>query len=71
MSSTLTPCPTKNGPICDHFFPLRFPKDSDSLTILDSRVREVGAKRRLNGTAQVDRRKHGQTQGQTDGHFDL
>ena len=32
----------------DHFFPLLFPKDSESLKILDIRLREVGAKRPLN-----------------------
>ena len=34
-----------------HFFPLLFPKDSESLKILDIRLREVGAKRPLNGTS--------------------
>ena len=34
----------------DHFFPLLFPKDSESLKILDIRLRKVGAKRRLNGS---------------------
>ena len=28
----------------DHFFPILFPKDSESLKILDIRLREVGAK---------------------------
>ena len=51
----------------DHFFPLLFPKDSESLKILDIRLREVGAKRPLNGTSKVNR----QTDGQTDGHLDL
>ena len=37
----------------DHFFPLLFPKDSESLTILDIQLREVGAKRPLNGTLKV------------------
>ena len=44
----------------DHFFPLLFPKDFESLKILDIRLREVGAKRRLNGTSKVN--------GQTDTH---
>ena len=59
----------------DHFFPLLFPKDSESQKIFDIRLREVGAKRPLNGTSKVnrqtDRQTHGQTDGQTDGHFDL
>ena len=37
-----------------HFFPLLFPKDSESLKILDIRLREVGAKRLLNGTSKVN-----------------
>ena len=43
----------KNVHIWDHFFPLLFPKDSKSLKILDIRLREVGAKRPLNGTSKV------------------
>ena len=54
----------------DHFFPLIFPKDSGSLKILDIRLREVGAKRPLNGTSKVNRQTHGQTDKHTDGHFD-
>ena len=45
----------KNVHIWDHFFSLLFPKDSESLTILDIQLREVGAKRRLNGTSKVNR----------------
>ena len=52
--------------IQDHFFPLLFPKDSESLKILDIRLREVGAKRRLNGTSKVNRRTHKHTDRQTD-----
>jgi hypothetical protein len=37
----------KNVHIWDHFFPLLFPKDSESLKILDIWFREVGAKRYL------------------------
>ena len=50
----------------DHFFPLLFPKDSESLKILDIRLREVGAKRPLNGTSKVNRQTDGQTHTQTD-----
>ena len=41
------------------------------LKILDIRLCEVGAKRRLNGTLKVNTQKDRQTDGQTDGHFDL
>ena len=54
-----------------HFFPLLFPKDSESLKILDIRLWEVGADRPLNGTSKVNRQTDGRTDGQTDGHFDL
>ena len=43
--------------IWDHFFPLVFPKDSESLTILDIRLWEVGAKSFLNGTSKVNKLK--------------
>ena len=39
----------------DHFLPLLFPKDSESLEILDIRLLEVGAKRRLKGTSKVEK----------------
>ena len=60
--------------------PLLFPKDSESLKILDIRLWEVGrAKRCLNGISKINRQTgrqtHGhtgrQTHGHTDGHFDL
>ena len=47
------PLRNKNVQMLDHFFPLLFPKDSESLKILDIRLREVGAKRPLNGTSKV------------------
>ena len=40
----------KNVHIWDHFFPLLFPKDSESLKILDIRFREAGAKSPLKKT---------------------
>ena len=40
---------------------LLFPKDSKSLKILDIRLREVGAKRPLNGTLKVNRQTNRQT----------
>ena len=43
------PFMSKRFQIWDHFFPLLFPKDSESLKILDIRLQEVGANRRLNG----------------------
>ena len=54
----------------DHFFPLLFPKDSESLKILDIRLREVGAKRPLNGTSKVNGQTNRQTDRQTDRHTD-
>ena len=57
------PLPNKNVQMWDHFFPLLFPKDSKSLKILDNRLQEVGAKRRLNGTSKVNT--------QTNTHMDM
>ena len=37
------PLPNKNVHMLDHYFPLLFSKDSESLKILDIRLREVGA----------------------------
>ena len=56
----------KNIHIWDHFFPLLFPKDSESLKILDIRLREGGAKRPLNGTSKVTTHTDRRTDGQTD-----
>ena len=56
----------KNVHVWDHFFPLLFPKDSESLKILDIRLWEVGAKRRLNGTSKVDRHTDRRTDRRTD-----
>ena len=47
------PLPNKNVQMLDHFFPLLFPKDSESLKILDIRLWEVKAKRPLKGTSKV------------------
>ena len=44
-----TPFMSKSFQIWDHFFPLLFPKDSENLKSLDIWLREVGAKRPLNG----------------------
>ena len=44
------PLPNKNVQMLDHFFSLLFPKDSESLKILDIRLREVGSKRPLKKT---------------------
>ena len=56
------PLPNKNVQIWDHFFPLLFPKDSKSLKILDIRLREVGANRRLNSTSKVNRQTDRRTE---------
>ena len=55
----------KNVHIWYHFFPLLFPKDFESLKILDIRLREVGAKRPLNGTSKVNRQTHTRTHTRT------
>ena len=60
------PLSNKNVQIWDHFFPFFFPKNSESLKILDIWLREVGAKRRLNGTSKVNRHTDTQTDRQTD-----
>ena len=57
--------PNKNIPMWDHFFTLFFPKDSKSLKILDIQLREVGAKKRLNGTSKVNTQTDGQTDRRT------
>ena len=49
----------------DHFFLLRFPKDSESLKTLDLWLQEVGAKRRLNGTSKVNTHTNRQTHRRT------
>ena len=43
-----------------------FPKDSESLKLLDIQLREVEAKRRLNGTSKVNKHTNRQTDTQTD-----
>jgi hypothetical protein len=53
LCGNFRPLPNKNVQMLDHFFPLLFPKDSESLKILDIRLQEVGAKRPLNGTSKV------------------
>ena len=71
MRGDFRPFTNKNVQMLDHFFPLVFPKDSESLKILDIRLREVGAKRPLNDTSKVNRQTHTRTDKHTDGHFDL
>ena len=48
-AAIFTPFISKSFQIWDHFFSLLFPKDSESLKILDIQFQKVGAKRRLNG----------------------
>ena len=57
--------PNKNVQMLDRFFPLLFPKDSESLKILDIRLHEVGAKRPLNGTSKVNKHTNTQTDRRT------
>ena len=71
LRGNFRPLPNNNVQILDNFFPLLFPKDSESLKIFDIRLREVGAKRPLNGTSKVSRQTDGRTNTQTDGHLDL
>ena len=60
------PLPNKNIQMLDQFFPLLFPKDFESLKILDIRLWEVGAKRPLNGTSKVNKHTDRRTYRQTD-----
>ena len=55
MRGDFRPLPKKNLQIIDHFFPLLFPKDSESLKILDIQLQKVGEKRPLNGTSKVNK----------------
>ena len=68
MRGDFRPLTSKNFQILDHFFPLLFPQ---GFQILDIRLWEVGAKRRLNGTSKVKRQTDTRTDTPTDGHFDL
>ena len=65
------PLPNKNVQIRDHFFPLLLLKDSESLTILDIRLQEVGAKRRLSGTSKVNTQTQTHTHTHTHKHMDI
>ena len=53
MRDDFRPLPNKKVQMLDHIFSLLFPKDSESLKILDIRLWEVGAKRPLKGTSKV------------------
>ena len=55
--SDFRPLPNKNVQMLDLFFPLLFPKEPESLRILDIRFREVGAKRPLKKTKNRRRSK--------------
>ena len=65
LRGDLRPLPNKNVQMLNHFFPLLFPKDSESLKILDIRLQKVGAKRPLNGTSKVNRHTNIQTDRRT------
>ena len=62
------PLPNKNVQFWNHFFPELFPKDSESLKILDIRLREVGAKCASKYTTRkgTDTHRDRQTDTQTD-----
>ena len=55
----------KNVQMLVNFFPLLFPKDSESLKILDIQLQEVGEKIALNGTSKVNRHTNTRTDRQT------
>ena len=57
LRGNFRPLTNKNVQSLDHFFPLLFPKDSESLKILDIGLREVGAKRPLKKTENRRRTK--------------
>ena len=65
----ITPFISKSFHIWNNFFPLLFPKDSESLKQLDVRLLEVRAKGGLNSTSKVKTRTDRQTDGHTDGHW--
>ena len=65
LRGNFKPLPNKNVHIWDLFVSLLFPKDSESLKILDIWLWEVGAKRRLNCTSKVNRRTHTRTNTRT------
>ena len=67
MRGDFRPFPNKNVQMLDHFFSLLFPKDSESLKVLDIRLREVGEKRPLNDTSKVNAQTHRRTDKHTDG----
>ena len=48
---------------------ITFPQGFRISKNMEQRLREVGGKRRLNGTSKVNTQTYGQTHGQTDGHF--
>ena len=60
------PLSNKHFQMLDHFFPLLFPKDSESLKIFYIRLQEAGAKRPFNSTSKVNRQTNRQTHRQTD-----
>ena len=66
LDGGFTPFISKGFQMWDHFFLLLFPKDSESLRILNIQLREVGAKIHLNGTSKVDTRTNRQTNTHTD-----
>ena len=65
LRGNFRPLPNKNVQMLDHFFPFLFSKDSESLKIMDIRLRELGAKRPLNGTSKVNRQTDKQTHTRT------
>ena len=61
-----TPLISTNFQMWDHFFPLLFPRNSESLRMLDIGLWKVGAKIYLNSTSKVNTRTNRQTETHTD-----
>ena len=66
LPGNFTPLINKSFQTSDHFFPLLFPKDSESHIFLVHPTSGSGAKRRLNGTSKVNTRTDIQTHTRTD-----
>ena len=71
MRGNFTPYISKRFQMRDHFFPILFSKNLESLNILAIQLWEVGAKRHLNGNSKVNRRTDKQTDKQTDTRTDI
>ena len=71
LRGDFTPFISNSFQIWDPFFPLFFPKDSESLKKLDIQLLEEGAKIRSNSTSKVNRQTKKHTDRQAYGQIDL